>query len=341
MAMEWLLKALEEKLIPWVTDELIPWITKKLLPWLEERLFLRFEQGILEKVGVAALLGVIFAAAPIGAILAIHLALRGRRARVFISFQHERESLAEILAGRFVSAGIQPVKLPFLDNPDHDRLLDEVKQAIRHCDVFICVPGRNPSFVESEVSMAFGLEKPLLFVVSEQDTPRLPNTAKKGYPILGLERLEGNFTTFVNFCSYLAGDWRSVVQLYGTIWLIWGPGLILLANILGVLVMVGIMQSTQLPMSYSAWHDILRDPATLWFLVGSVVLFLGPYAYFIRRRFELRSRVRRAICNERFGANSLPKVLDASLTRENILEILYPGSIVAEHETSPHAAGTS
>jgi len=247
--MEWLLKALEEKLLLWLTE--------KLLPWLGKMFLLQVEQKILLKAGVAALLGVIFAAAPIGAILAIHLALRGRRARVFISFQHERESLAEILAGRLASAGIQPVKLTFLDNPDHDRLLDEVKQAIRHCDVFICIPGRNPSFVESEVSMAFGLEKPLLFVVSERDTPRLPNTAKKGYPILGLERLEGNFTTFVNFCSYLAGDWRSVIRLYDTIWLIWATGFSLLGNIVGLLVMFGIMQPTQPPkaISYSVLHE--------------------------------------------------------------------------------------
>jgi hypothetical protein len=86
---------------------------------------------------------------------------------------------------------------------------------------------------------------------------------------------------------------------------------------------------------------ILRDPATLCFVVLSVVIFLGIYAYFIRAKFKVRSRVRRAICAERFGATSLPKVLDASLTRNDILETLYPGSIVAEHEVSPRAAGAS
>jgi hypothetical protein len=95
-----------------------------------------------------------------------------------------------MLASEMANSGIAPVRLPFVQNTDHDTLLDKVKQAIRDCDVFVCLPGKTPSFVESEVLMAFGLEKPLLFVLAEKDTPRLPNTAKKGYPMFALERLE-------------------------------------------------------------------------------------------------------------------------------------------------------
>jgi hypothetical protein len=110
--------------------------------------------------------------------------------------------------------------------------------------------------------------------------------------------------------------------------------------------MFGIMHPTPLPNargdSVMLWvHAILRDPATLCFLVISVLLFLGFYAYFIRTKFKVRSRVRRAICAERFGASSLPRVLDGSLTRTDILEILYPDAIGAEHEASPLAAGTN
>jgi hypothetical protein len=72
--------------------------------------------------------------------------------------------------------------------------------------------------------MAFGLDKPLLFVLIEADTPRLPNTAKKGYPLFALERVQREgLRTLVNFCSYLAADTRSTLRLYGaalTHWII-------------------------------------------------------------------------------------------------------------------------
>src|SRR6266849_11089553 len=63
--------------------------------------------------------------------------------------------------------------------------------------------------------MEFGLEKPLLFVVAEADMPRLPNTAKRGYPVFALDLLQKErFRTLVRFCSYLAADWHSTLRLY-------------------------------------------------------------------------------------------------------------------------------
>ena len=52
----------------------------------------------------------------------------------------------------------------------------------------------------------------------EGDSPRLPNTARKGYPIFALERVQREgLRTFVYFCSYLAADLRSTVRLYGAV----------------------------------------------------------------------------------------------------------------------------
>jgi hypothetical protein len=176
-----------------------------------------------------------------------------------------------VLAAEMARSGISHMKLPFGESPDHDRLLDQVREAIRDCDVFVCVPGSRPSFVESEVSMAFGLEKPLLFVVSDADTPRLPNTAKKGYPVFTLARLQREeFRPLVNFCSYLAGDWRSTVRLYASVFSHMGKCAILLIPVYFVSLVIALVLTGTSPrpvapeptQSLLPWiQSVLSNPA--------------------------------------------------------------------------------
>jgi hypothetical protein len=151
-------------------------------------------------------------------IASLHLGItwiRRHRANVFISFHHDREMAANALAAHLARLGTRPTKLPFLESPEHDALLTQVQGSIQRCDVFVCIPGDRPSFVENEVAMAFGLEKPLLFILSEADHSRLPNTAMKGYPIFSLEKIEdGRYGSLARLCSYLAADLRSTRNLY-------------------------------------------------------------------------------------------------------------------------------
>ena len=102
--------------------------------------------------------------------------LRGYHARVFISYQHDFESAATELYDAMRQASINPILLPFLKEPDHDELLAQIKRTIREAHVVVCLPDRHSSFVENEVSMAFALNKPLLFVLGEGQYYRLPNT---------------------------------------------------------------------------------------------------------------------------------------------------------------------
>lgn len=77
---------------------------------------------------------------------------------------------------------------------------------------------RTHLFVENEVAMAFGLNKPLLFVIGDDEYARLPNTAKIGYPILDLATLrKQDWKTLVHFVSYLSADARSTLRLYGAV----------------------------------------------------------------------------------------------------------------------------
>jgi hypothetical protein len=180
------------------------------------RLFLRV--AFLPKVVRAFVVAIVLAALLIGAVVAVHLLIslaRKRRTRVFISFHHEREAIADVLTDEMTKCGICAEKLPFVESPDHDTLLEQVNQEIRDCDIFVCVPGKFSSYVENEVSKASGLEKPMLFVFVEADAPpHLPDQAKKGCPVFALEELQlEGFQTLANFCSYLAADWRSTSRL--------------------------------------------------------------------------------------------------------------------------------
>jgi len=287
---------------------------------------------------LAFVLALVIAAAIVGVVLAAHLVIGRRRARVFISFQHERESVADVLASEMETSGIGCTKLPFVENPDHDALLDQVRQAIRHCDVFVCVPGNRPSFVENEVSMAFGLEKPLLFVVVEADTPRLPNTAKKGYPVFTLERLErAGFGPFLHFCSYLAADWKSTVRLYASALRNMGKciSFILPIYIVTLFVMFGVSALVEAPRSPKppGQSDMMALSWVMFSWVASfVVLFLLFYTVFFASRRLLRARIRRAISTKKFSESFLPQTLDDSLRRVDLLAVLYRGDLLAEHE---------
>lgn len=296
---------------------------------------------------------IFLAAFLIGICMVVNLVIGRRRARVFISFQHERDSIADALASELARSGISPVRLPFVEDPNHDILLDQVKRAIRDCDVFVCLPGRRPSFVESEVMMAFGLEKPIVFVLIEADTPRLPNTAKKGYPMFALERLQFEKSRILaNFCSYLAADWRSTARLYGAIFAFGYWSLVvglLLAYLVSILATLGVMGPSVLPKvdahgSLLLWaSDVVHDPPTLCFVVIFLVIFFVPYSVFMMTRLRIRSRIRQAISAEKFSESLfsesfLSKALDYSLAGEDLLKVLYRSDIPAEHESEASKA---
>jgi hypothetical protein len=194
---KWLVETLLKDLLPAVKEFFEPFAAKayKLMSLLVWEWLSKHHQIVLSFFLTIFLFLLVSAT-----FLTIHLALtvRKRRAHVFVSFQHDRESVANALAAEMATAGILDLKIPYVESPDHDDLLERIKHAIRTCDLFGCLPAGRPSFVENEVSMAFGLEKPLVFLVDKDDAPRLPNTAKKAYPIFALERLEAErFRTLV------------------------------------------------------------------------------------------------------------------------------------------------
>jgi TIR domain-containing protein len=265
-------------------------------------------------------------------------AIRRGRARVFVSYQHDQDSIVGDIVRQMTNAGLRVERLPYVDAPDHDALLDEIKRQIQRCEVFLCVPGPNPSFVDNEVSMAFALERPLLFVAADPNSPKIPNTAKIGYPVFDLKRLNAaGIQTLAAFCSYVAGDWRSKLRIYGTLVRYYRQ---CLAG-LGVLYVLVIIAMTRLPTHSNHPHARSLSDWLSWFfssrealiLFGISLAYLAiPYAIFCFIRFAFQRRLRVALSHQTFENGLLPYVQDTSLEGQDIVSILCRAKPVAYHE---------
>ena len=80
-------------------------------------------------------------------------------------------------------------------------------------DFFICLPGLEPSFVESEVASAISVKKPILIILRECNRGA-PNTSQKSYPAFILEKLRTEqFASIFAILNYLHGDWRNTTKM--------------------------------------------------------------------------------------------------------------------------------
>jgi hypothetical protein len=289
---------------------------------------------------------IVSAALLIGAVCAVHLLislLRKPRTRVFISFEHEREPIADMLANEMTKAGMSAEKHPFVKSPGHNILLRKLRQGIRDCDIFVCVPGIRPSFVDSEVFLASGLHKPIVFVLIEAEAPHVPNTALYGYPVFSWERLQrlrrAGFRVLASFCSYLAADWRSTVRVYGAVFnhLFASTVLVLAVYLISTLILTEVMRSSRGPHvavpPVGFFSTSVSNPVFLCICVSPLILFLIFYGSFFITRWRKRAQIKKMISDQKFRDSSLPKTLSSSLTRAHLDKILYRGDIVAHHES--------
>ena len=253
--------------------------------------------------------------------------------------------------------GIRAGKLPFVESPDSDTLLEQVRQQIDDCDIFVCVPGNRESFVDKEVFAASQVKKPILFVLIEADAPHLPNTAMKGYPVFALEGLEREgFQTLANFCSYLAADSRSTARLYAAVFhhLKACAGFAASVFICSAVILTFVTgTSAHSPEKKYFSHtnhehaiidrhksgSLLGSPRTvvsaiLWSFGPALILFLVPYGLFFITRLTLRAEVSRAISGKKFRRDTfIPETLTYGLKGADLHKILYHGDIVTHRES--------
>lgn len=280
------------------------------------------------------------------AIAFVHWAVvRARRpvATVFISYEHRREATAAAVEHAFGRAGLLAHRLPFLDEVVHDELLDAVRSGVHGCDVFVCVPGDRSSFVDVEVSMAFALGKPMVFVLDAASGSRLPNTAKKGYPLFDERALRArNYTVLVAFVRLIAADAGTVLQpyraavdnLFRSFALVLGVWLLCLS--IGSLFIDKaeiyrlVVQVQGLPQSL--WSgDFGEGPLLIYTVVNGFLIAL-PFAAYALAQAWLRLRVRSAVAGQRFATLALPQTLEPGLARAELVDSLCTVDVLAHHE---------
>ncbi|MNF44773.1 hypothetical protein D3C76_648320 [compost metagenome] len=138
---------------------------------------------------------------------------RRKKPRVFISYHHSKFNVVSELTSA-IGDNICLEYIPFTTAPEHNQLLDDIHAGINQCDLVLCIPGAEPSFVQHEVFAAVQSKKPLIFLV-EYNAGKLPNTAQKSYPVFNLRRVQlRNYESVKTLILYLYGDWRSTLKLY-------------------------------------------------------------------------------------------------------------------------------
>ena len=254
---------------------------------------------------------------------------RWRRARIFISYQHAFEDIALDIQKRLDLKYINPIKLPFLESPEHDSLLDEVKHGISGSDLVVCIPGEKPSFVEHEVAMAFVLEKPLLFLATNDFLSRIPDTAKRGYPIINLNSLdEGGWNSFRRFCIYvsmcniaLINDCLSIIGRYNVMFAFTAIYLVLCY-----------LLSLKLFSGFTGSGSFIIVAVKYAIAISTILITVAFYLRHMIQRTAAAKEIRRIIGRQSFTLDMMPSILMYKLTRTDVIDILFKGSASADHE---------
>lgn len=140
-------------------------------------------------------------------------AITKRKSTVFISFQHLRESFAETVDASLNKNSFKVSRVPYEPLARHQDIVTTIGCAIRKTDAVVCIPGSTDTFVDSEIFLAQGVYKPIIFLLGRKGT--LPNTADKRYPVFHLEALQNaKFQPLNTFLHYVTKDLYSLWQQY-------------------------------------------------------------------------------------------------------------------------------
>jgi len=302
----------------------------------------------LPEIALVLLATLVAAVLCVGAVACLHwLVLRVLRpvTRVFVSYQHGREAAAQEVERSLRRASVDALRLPFLATVDHDALLDSVHDGIRKCDVLICLPGKSSSFVDAEVSMAFGMKKPMVFVLDATEGARLPNTAKKGYPLFSAEALRAEgYATLAAFVSYVTGDVSVALKPYAAALRHLGRTGALVLTVWACAIVAGSAVLSDSEMARLSFQlEALLDDVTgafmldgplLWFFLLNLFLLTVPVLVYAMGQAWLRVRTRRAISRQRFRELSFPESVEAGLSRERLRSVLLGEDALAHHESA-------
>jgi hypothetical protein len=281
-------------------------------------------------------------------ILHAHL-LRRRHPIVFISYKHAKMGhLLPDIATAFERGGLVASFVPFKPKADRDEIIDEVEDRIRQCDVVVCLPGDEPSWVESEVASAGAQRKPLILVLPRENNGA-PDSASRQYPALILELLAArDYAPLVDFIGYVHGNARWTWRL---IRMETNPGRWILVLIVPMILFLGFSLVSALVLSLLqlssssclldfACHAFVRGylvgQMAYAYLVLALVLLLvlviaGPLRALLNRLKAARV-VRREIRTGQYSYTHLKELFEQTDELKPLLGVFWRVAPRAHHE---------
>jgi len=172
------------------------------------RLALQFALVLSAFVGYVALFALVHV------IISIATGTKMRRVRVFVSFKHEFEPIADELSA-LNDGSIQLVKIPFREGRDHDDVIAESLEAVSEADMVIAVPGPTSSWMANELGLAVGTNKPVA-VIKHLPDQRLSDSLYRGYPVFDIAKLRvQQFAGLRRFLSFATKSRSDVWPQFG------------------------------------------------------------------------------------------------------------------------------
>lgn len=137
-----------------------------------------------------------------------------RRVRVFISFQHAYEGIAETLGELVSRSYIEVVRLPFDATRPHDFVIRESLEAVTRSDLVLVVPGPTASWSANELGHAVGSKKPIV-VIKHLADQRLSDSLYENYPTFEWEKVrKANGDPLVRYIAFAANSWVDIKLTY-------------------------------------------------------------------------------------------------------------------------------
>lgn len=251
---------------------------------------------------------------------------------VFLSYYHALENVADTVSSAIRSDKLNVFMLPYRPL-DHDNVINEVISNIRKADVVLVIPSDQRGFFESEILVATSLEKPILFL-SSNDSFTLPSTAYSGYPVLSVNILgDHKYEPLRNLIHYAADSRESVdyakhaalsdtfsfILAIGFLAIVVGFPLSVLINLISLVVLMSIND----PDSFITAYTITQDAVMFITVIAVACAVIGNLLKAFHRNNHLRQVIRQQIKTKNLTNSVLRNLLEGQEFGHEILSSLW------------------
>jgi hypothetical protein len=136
-------------------------------------------------------------------IISLVTGIRLRRIRVFISFKHDYEAIANAIEQGLACPAIRVIRVPFTRGRDHDDVIAESLYAVTRADAVVVVPGPGSSWMANELGHAVGSWKPIV-VIKHLPDQLLSASLYRGYPVFSWDKIRDDFKPLRRFLVFAA-----------------------------------------------------------------------------------------------------------------------------------------